>query len=374
MTPRCTARALLLLVVFASPLAARAAEKTKLAVLDLQSKGVDKELAQNLSDVVTMALNRLGVFDVLSRSDIQQAIAFEQTKQMFGCESDTSCLAEIGGALGVALLVTGSVGQVGSRYIISLVLTNSSDVSIIAREQREVESASELTNATDGATRFLVRTLLAGQQGEFVLLASESAADVEIDGRIAGVTPFARQPLSGGPHTLRISKTGFVTWARDIDIKKNEPLVVEAKLVPSLEFISAYDQRAGAWRLLALTAAGVGVAGMGFGVGGWIWNGRRATAYAGDVTVANCQQGAVGAPLGDCAALKSRHDGISRFDTIAQIVGWTGLVALSVGTYLFVQGPTPGLYDQYKVSADARVGVGLLPLVNGVGVVARAQL
>lgn len=342
------------------------AERTKLAVLDLEDKGVEGQLAKNLSDVVTAALGRLGVFDVLSRADIQRAMVFETQKQMLGCESQTSCLAEIGGALGVALLVTGSVGKVGANYIINLALTDSSTVTVVAREQREVTRAEELTAAVEGASRFLVRSLLAGQQGDLVLMASESAADVEIDGHIVGVTPWPRQALAGGPHTLRLSKAGFVTWAKDIEIKKGEPLVVEAKMVPSLEFIGAYDQRARTWRILALSAGGLGLAGVGFGVGGWLWNGGRASTYDKDLAAANCQAGASGLPMGDCAALKSRHDGIKRFDTIVQVVGFVGLAALAAGTYLFVQGPTPGIYDQYKAAGS--VTVGFVPTRHGAAV------
>jgi TolB-like protein len=127
-----------------SPL--QAAEKTALAVLSLQDKGAGKELVLNLTDVVTGALSELGVFQVLSRADIQQMVEFEQSKQLLGCDSDTSCLAELGGALGVALLVNGSVGKVGNTYIVNLTLTDASAAKVLAREQRQVQSEAELTS------------------------------------------------------------------------------------------------------------------------------------------------------------------------------------------------------------------------------------
>ena len=49
--------------------------------------------------------------------------------------------------------------------------------------------------------------------------------------RIVGVTPLGRMELAGGPHTLRVIKSGFVTWARDIQVDPNQPTVVEAGLV-----------------------------------------------------------------------------------------------------------------------------------------------
>ena len=76
-------------------------------MLDLEAKGVEKSTAETLTDIVTVSLKKLGgVFDVISRSDIQQMLNFEESKQLVGCTSNSSCLAEIGGALGVARVVT----------------------------------------------------------------------------------------------------------------------------------------------------------------------------------------------------------------------------------------------------------------------------
>jgi hypothetical protein len=350
------------------PRQSAAEERPKLAVLDLRGKGVPDELVSSLSDVVTTSLTRLGVFDVVSRADIQRMLEFEQDKQLLGCESDTSCLAEIGGALGVALLVSGSVGQVGSTYIVNLTLTDTAAVNVRAREQREVASRDQLIGEVEGAARFLVRELLAGEQGYIVLNASESGADVEIDGRIVGVTPVPRQTLAGGPHRVKIVKTGFVTWARDIDVRKDQTEVVDASLVPSLEYIEKYDSSAGTWRMMAYLTGGVGVAAIGFGVGGWMWNGSRADELESDVIAAGCQRGADAAATGDCDALQSRRDTIERFDLIAQIVGWTGVAAFATGALLFFLGPEPGIYDQYKP-----VSIGLTPLPDGIAASGRWQ-
>lgn len=341
---------------------AAAQQRTKLAVLDLRDKGVGASTAENLTDVLTVSLNELGVFDVLSRADIQQMIAFEQEKQLVGCESDTSCLAEIGGALGVALLVNGSVGQVGSGFIINLALTDAKSAKVLAREQRQVGKADELAEQMNGAARFLVRGLLQGAEGYLILQSSESGADVEVDGRIIGVTPLARQNLNGGPHTVRVVKKGFVTWARDIDIAKGEPLVVEAALVPSLEFIAEYDARADSWRRMAYISGGLGISGLAFGLGGWWWNGRRADDYEVRLAAAHCGVGDSTAPTSNCSSFADEHDAMRRFDLIAQAAGWTGAVLLSVGAYLYRQGPKPNIYDQYKPdTAQATVLVAPLP-------------
>ncbi|MFC1610534.1 PEGA domain-containing protein, partial [Myxococcota bacterium] len=206
--------------------------------------------------------------------------------------------------------------------------------------------------------------LLQGQQGFLILKASEAGADVEIDGRIVGVTPLARQTLSGGPHTLKLIKKGFVTWAKDVDIEKDQPAVIDASLVPSLEFINGYDDRANTWRVLAYITGGVGIAAIGFGVGGWMWNGTRATDYENELRDANCQKGATGIPT-DCSGFDSRSNDIKGFDVITQVVGWVGVASLAVGTYLFFRGPQPGIYDQYKPEASV-AAFNIVPVQDGV--------
>jgi hypothetical protein len=349
---------------------ASAAERTKLAVVDLGDKGAGTALVQNLTDIITVTLGGLGVFDVLSRADMQQMVAFEQEKQMLGCASDTSCLAELGGALGVALLVTGSVGKVGQSYIVNLVLTDTRTVRILAREQREVAGLDKLTSEVQGGARFLVRGLLKDKQGDLILKVSENGADVEVDGKLVGVTPLGRQTLAGGPHTLRVSRTGFVAWARDVDISSEQPTVVEAALVPSVEFIEAYDARARTWRGGALVAGGLGVAGVLFGGFGYFYAGHLADDFNRDVDARDCRQGA-SSPQVDCETeFGARRRTISTWSMASAIAGGLGVVALGLGVYLFSEGPTPGIYDSYKVGSSTAVVV--VPSLDGGGYAAVA--
>jgi len=87
---------------------AAARERQKIAVLDLEARGVEQTIAAALTDIDAVELKKLGVFDVISRTDIQQMLDFEATKQLIGCGAG-QCIAEIGGALGVAKVVNGSI-------------------------------------------------------------------------------------------------------------------------------------------------------------------------------------------------------------------------------------------------------------------------
>jgi hypothetical protein len=49
---------------------------------------------------------------VISSKDVQTALGFERSKRLMGCV-EGSCMAELGGALGVDVVVSGALGRLG---------------------------------------------------------------------------------------------------------------------------------------------------------------------------------------------------------------------------------------------------------------------
>lgn len=351
--------------LLASP--AHAAEKQKLAVLDIEPKGVDKATAETVTDLIAVALKKLGVFDVISRADIQQMLSFEESKQLVGCTSSSGCVAELGGALGVAKVVSGSIGKLGSAYVLNLALSDTKSAKVIERESRDAMSEEALVQAAEHGSRFLVRSLLEGRQGELLLRVSEAGADIEVDGKLVGVSPAPRMKMASGPHTVRVSKRGFISFARDVTIDHREPLVQDATLIPSAEFIDDYDRVANAMRISAWTATGLGVAALATGVvlrlayndprfAAWQ---RRFDAFA-----------APGAPVPSAAEsneLNTLAASIEQTDTLSLALAVSGGLVAAVGVVLFFVGPRPGIYDQYKTVTVGEVAVSFdaAPLSGG---------
>jgi len=100
-----------------------------LAVLDLEGEGVNEQTAANLTQVLSTELKRVEGTSVIARSDVKSMMQMQEQKMLAGCE-DASCLAEIGGALGVDHLVAGNVGKVGDSYMISLRLISVRSVKV----------------------------------------------------------------------------------------------------------------------------------------------------------------------------------------------------------------------------------------------------
>src|SRR5262245_55246874 len=95
----------------------------RLLVLDLTSTGISADTAKNLSEIFAASIREAAAGKtVLGQSEISSMLALERQRDLLGCASDVSCLAEIGGALGAGLLAVGSVGRVGSVFVINVKL------------------------------------------------------------------------------------------------------------------------------------------------------------------------------------------------------------------------------------------------------------
>jgi TolB-like protein len=139
-----------------------AATRTRVAVLDLRAIGVEASKAELLSEVALTEAASLPGLEVIGRSDVQSILGFEKQKKILGCGDDSACIAEIGGALGVRLVLVGSVGKIGALYRIDLKVLDTSKASAVRRYGANVEGAEEKMVA---AVQAAVRELFAKETG-----------------------------------------------------------------------------------------------------------------------------------------------------------------------------------------------------------------
>lgn len=98
--------------------------QTNIAVINLEAKtGVDPSIAELMSDILRTELYNSGRFAVMNREDmdiILKEIAFQQS----GACDETSCIVQMGQALGVRKMVAGTIGILGGKYVINAKLIN----------------------------------------------------------------------------------------------------------------------------------------------------------------------------------------------------------------------------------------------------------
>ncbi len=194
--------ALLVAAMAALPLAVSAAPRTKLAVTEIKAvQGVSPGTATILSDIVVSEVARAG-HDVISQSDIKAMVGFEQQKKMLGCTDDSSCLAEIGGALGVDYMMTGQVGQIGTRFRISLLVVDTKKARVAGRSAQFCDQNEDaLARAAESTVKELLASVATGA-GPKVAEAKAPAADApptKVPAAKTDATPPAHVAASSKP-------------------------------------------------------------------------------------------------------------------------------------------------------------------------------
>ncbi len=123
----------------------KAAEKPKLAVLELTAAGgVDIKVAGALTETITQEVANAGFFSVLSSREVQTLVGFERQKQMMGCSEESSCLTELAGAMGARFVMSGTLAKLGEAYQLSLQVLDSNKAQPVGRTVRIAKDLTAL--------------------------------------------------------------------------------------------------------------------------------------------------------------------------------------------------------------------------------------
>ncbi|MBW2700555.1 MAG: hypothetical protein JRF33_07015, partial [Deltaproteobacteria bacterium] len=96
-------------------------EPISIAVMEFVSKAdcIEQEKMDALSDMAANVIREAGSYKVIGKDDIRATLSFEQQKSIMGC-SDESCIAEVGGALGVRFIVVGNLSRFGESFLLNM--------------------------------------------------------------------------------------------------------------------------------------------------------------------------------------------------------------------------------------------------------------
>src|SRR4051812_23819699 len=177
----------------------------KLAVWRFDALGIDPELVARLETLFRMELDRLDKQPLPSRRDIDRAI----TGDARDCTGEDKCLAAIGKKLGVDVILTGTVGQLGDNYVLTI---KSVDVAT-AKALQKIQSdplRGQPDELIEGVRVAAYRLLAPAQlHGAIQVQTDLVGADVQLDGKPVGKTPLPNNGviarLALGKHRLRVA-------------------------------------------------------------------------------------------------------------------------------------------------------------------------
>ena len=205
-----------------------------------------------------------------------------------------------------------------------------------------------------------------------------------IDGRLAGLTPFATQRLGWGPHRVIVEKEGFIAWAKDVQVERNQAATEVVTLVPSPEFAERYRShnrgyRIGAWiTTVVAAAAGAAALGVQFGLAdkryGEFEPLQHAFSDKPETLSSACHDAGVDVSQVDYAGVcYSKATDLADQGRTAQWVarglGAAAVVSAGLATFFWVAGDDPSRYDSYRelgaAPAALPVKASLVPVPGG---------
>lgn len=132
-----------------------------LAAPSFSAVNVDQKLAAFYADHLAQQLALSG-FPVVSESEIAALVGFERQKELLGCgDTSTSCLAELGNALGVDGLLMGSIAKLENLYQLNVKVVSTGDAKVLALYSSSAEGERALLGKVEEAAKRIAEQLRA---------------------------------------------------------------------------------------------------------------------------------------------------------------------------------------------------------------------
>lgn len=147
-------------------------KKPLVAISPLQAKKVDPEEVDLISEALAGELQNSGAFRVMERGQMDRILK-EQGVQSSGLCDGNECAVEVGKILGIDKIVVGSVGRIGTLFIINTRLVDVQTGEILASVRRTKDG--ELKDVLTSLVPQVGRALAMGTQEDYVATAPAPA-------------------------------------------------------------------------------------------------------------------------------------------------------------------------------------------------------
>lgn len=147
-------------------------KKPLVAISPLQAKKVDPEEVDLISEALSGELQSTGAFRVMERGQMDRILK-EQGVQSSGLCDGNECAVEVGKILGIDKIVVGSVGRIGTLFIINTRMVDVQSGEILASVRRTKDG--ELKDVLTSLVPQVARALASGTQEDIVPVATAPA-------------------------------------------------------------------------------------------------------------------------------------------------------------------------------------------------------
>jgi len=141
--------------------------------------------------------------------------------------ADSACLTQVATAAKVRFVVSGQVSSDDDIYKVSLTLYDNAYSKIVdAVQECELCAAEEVDRSIVAAVESFKTTFASARPtmtptgpltSELSVATDPSGADLEIDGKVVGKTPYKAQ-ITRGKHSVKVSLAGHVAEQREVEV------------------------------------------------------------------------------------------------------------------------------------------------------------
>lgn len=203
----------------------------RVAVWRFDALGISPDLVARLETLFRRELDRLAGAPLLGRRDLERALPGE----LRACSGADRCLGDIARALGVDVVVTGTVGAMGDSYVLDV---KAVDARGGLRARTQSDPLRGRPDELIEGVRVAAYKLLAPDQlhGAIRIATDLVGAEVRLDGRRVGTTPLRGERIDRvaiGVHELVVSAPGYARFAEDVDVRFQKVSEVVVRLLPA---------------------------------------------------------------------------------------------------------------------------------------------
>ena len=105
-------------------------------------QGVSADTAALVTELLVARVRHQPGLQVKSYRDVESAMTLEMRRMLVDCD-EVSCAAEIAGALNADQVVMGTVGQVGTSYVLSITRIRQGDLTVLGHYARQFEGQGD---------------------------------------------------------------------------------------------------------------------------------------------------------------------------------------------------------------------------------------
>lgn len=190
----------------------------RIAVVMLGAASGDREIADNLTDVIIARLAHRGNDDIVGTTEFRGRVGLEDGRQERACLDVAVCVDRVAVSLGAAMLLSGTIAAKpdSRQYTFSLTLRNLESGEIQSRVWRSVAgSLQDVIRSVNQAIDELYAPK--PSPARFIIEAPVSGARVLVDDAFFGTTPKASGDISAGRRRIRVEASGRRPWASQVD-------------------------------------------------------------------------------------------------------------------------------------------------------------